>query len=93
MTLLDLRRYAIRKGMRVQFHSPEAGECVVNEHGVLRIPALAGVPSFRFDSTLGAVERFVLIPVHEPVRSRTVTRQELESLVAVPAAGHSDHDD
>ncbi len=89
MTLLELRRYAIQKQVRVQFRSPEAGECVVNEHGVLKIPSLAGVPQFQFDSSLAGVERFDLIPVQGSGGTRVVSREELESLVGrppVPAA-------
>ena len=81
MTLLDLRRYAIRSRTRIQFASPEAGECMVNEHGVLRIPALSRPPDFQFDSSLAGVEEFVLTPVRETGRAQTVSREQLESLL------------
>jgi hypothetical protein len=81
LSLLDLRRYAIRQGIRVEFAAPEAGSCVVNEHGVLKLPDLKGVPPFQFDSTLAGVEQFVLTPVQEPARTRTVSRQDLEALL------------
>ena len=85
MTLLDLRRYAIQNRVRVQFLSPDAGECMVNEHGVLKIPALAGVPQFQFDSSLAGIDQFKLIPTEESSRSQTVSRQQLESLAGGPA--------
>lgn len=85
MTLLDLRRYAIRRRVRVGFSSPGAGECIVSEHGLLQIPSLAGVPGFQFDSSLAGVERFVLTPVEESGRPQTISRRHLETLVSAGA--------
>jgi hypothetical protein len=82
LTLQDLRCYAIRQGVRVEFASPGAGRCVVNEHGVLKIPDLRGVPHFQVDSTLAGVEQFVLTPVQDPAGGRTVSRQDLEALLS-----------
>jgi len=54
---------------------------MVNEHGVLRIPALSRPPDFQFDSSLAGVEEFVLTPVRETGRAQTVSREQLESLL------------
>jgi hypothetical protein len=82
MTLQDLRRYAIRSRRRVGFTSADAGACLINEHGVLKIPAPAGAAQVRFDSSLAGVEQFVLTPVQESGRPQTVTRQHLETLLS-----------
>jgi len=82
MTLQDLRRYAIRSRRRVGFTSADAGECIVNEHGVLKIPDLAGSRQVQFDNSLTGVEQFVLTPVQESGRPQTVTRQHLETLLS-----------
>ena len=92
MTLQDLRRYAIRSRRRVEFTSADAGACMVNEHGVLKIPAPAGAKQARFDqirfdqvkfdNSLTGVEQFVLTPAQESGRPQTVTRQHLETLLS-----------
>ena len=95
MTLLDLRRYAIRQGMRIHFTLEPAGECIVNEHGVLQIPSLRGTPSFTLDATLGSVEEFTLAPVRESAKRQRISRQELESLLGEApraAASHAQED-
>ena len=82
MTLQDLRRYAIRSRRRVEFTSADAGPCMVNEHGVLKIPAPAGAKQAKFDNSLTGVEQFVLTPAQESGRRQTVTRQHLETLLS-----------
>ena len=83
MTLQDLRRYAIRSRRRVSFSSAEAGTCIVNEHGVLKMPAVTGSQQVRLDNSLTGVEQFVLTPAQEASgRPQTVSRQHLETLLS-----------
>ena len=94
MTLLDLRRYAIRNQIRIQFTAPAAGDCIVNEHGVLRMPSLAAASDFHFDNSLTGVEKFVLTPVREPARPQKVSRDDLEALLGdTPKASEPAHDE
>jgi len=74
MTLLDLRRYAVRQRTSIHFRAPEAGDCVINEHGLLKMPSLDKPPEFSFDSTLAGIEEFELA-------GERVSRSRLESLV------------
>jgi hypothetical protein len=93
MTLLELRRYAVRHGVSVHFSASGVGECLVNEHGVLQIPSLDRTPSFRMDSALPDVEKFTLRPVRTPAKSQTLSRQDFERIIAEPAGAASDREE
>jgi len=88
MTLLALRRYAIRNRTRIRFAFSPAGECVVTERGLLQIPALKSVPDYSVEDPLDTVEQFSLEPVREndPGRPRQVSRLEMESLLGDSAS-------
>ncbi|MBI3665462.1 MAG: hypothetical protein HY236_04430 [Acidobacteria bacterium] len=89
MMLLELRRYAIRSRTRIRFTLPQAGACMVDEHGVLKLPALRSVPEFRLDSSLDEADQFVLEPVEDSSRPRKISRQELLALLGTtPKAEH-----
>jgi hypothetical protein len=85
MTLLDLRRYAVRETTRIHFHLEPAGECIVNEDGILKIPSLHRVPDFRIDSALPGVDQFTLARVKGAVKPRSLSRAQLEALLGAPA--------
>ena len=85
MTLSDLRRYAVRESARIHFTLDAAGECFVNEHGILKLPSLTGVPTFRVDPALPGVERFTIEPVRAIAKRQALSRLQLESLLAPSA--------
>jgi len=60
MTLVDLRRLAIRKQLRIRFGLSNGMECVVSEDGVARVPALKGVPEFSLEKELAGATAFVV---------------------------------
>lgn len=93
MTLLELRRYAIRSRVSVRFSTPESGECVVDPHGVLKIPALRSVPKFKGEALLGSANEFVLDPADGNSKRRKVSRAELQSLLGDAPKADSGHDD
>lgn len=101
MTLTDLRKLTIKKKQRVRFRLKNGLDCVVNEDGVALIPGLDRVPDFNLDHELREAVSFVieLVPVagqKNPPQPKTVTRSEMDALLAgAPAAGaaHDDHDD
>ena len=86
MTLLDLRRYAVRNRVRIHFTVDPAGECVMNEHGVLTIPSMRAVPSFNVEDLLGSVEQFT-------VADRKLSRQQLQSLLGEAPKAYKAHED
>ena len=81
MTLLELRRYAIRNRTRIHFTVPPAGDCTVNEHGLVKIPSLSAVPDFNVEALLGSVEQFLLDPLQPGSKHQKISRQQLQALL------------
>ena len=103
MTLVDLRKLAIRKQSRIRFALRNGMECVISEDGIARVPALKSVPEFNLEQELAAATAFVVEAVvpagmKNPPKPKPVPmgRTELTSL-ALPSAGavavHVEHDD
>ena len=99
MKLSDIRKMAIRQQTRVRFHLGNGSECVVDEHGLARIPGLREIPSLNLEQELVPVSEFRLesaLPSKTPVPVRTVSRAELEKLVSsqpFAAAAADEHDE
>ena len=93
MKLADLRRFSIRKQFHVHFRLQNGMECVVNDCGVAQVPALKGPADFNLELELAAAREFLLEPSgvpdkKNPVRPRSVTREELDAMLhQAPAAG------
>ncbi len=85
MNLLAIRRYAIRKGVRVRFTLDEAGECMVDEHGVVKIPSLREVARFNVEALLASVEQFSVDTAEEPPKRQKLSREQLEALLGAAA--------
>jgi hypothetical protein len=62
VTLNDIRRFAIKSQSRLTFPVEGGLACVVNEHGIVKIPGLAGPPAFNLDHQFAAAGSFVLEP-------------------------------
>lgn len=82
MTLLELRRYAIRNRTRIRFTAPPAGDCTVNEHGLVQIPSLRAVPDFNVEALLASVEQFLLDPLQPGSKHQKLSREQLQALLA-----------
>ena len=54
MTLVDLRKLAIRKQSKIRFALRNGMECVISEDGIARVPALKSVPDFNLEQELAA---------------------------------------
>ena len=100
MTLADLRKFSIRKQFRIRFPLQNGMECVIDEHGVARVPALKSVPDFNLEQELASARQFVLEPLvaageKNPPKPRSIARDELETLAsaAPSAAAHDEHED
>jgi hypothetical protein len=63
MTLVDLRKFTIRKQFRVRFPLQNGMECVIDEHGVAHVPALQSIPDFNLEQELVGARQFVLEPL------------------------------
>lgn len=102
MKLNEVRKIAIRKQVRVRFQLGNGMECVIDEHGVSRVPALQAAPDFNLEDELAKADRFVVEPVVAEnarqagkSRSEVKSRQEIEALAAsaTGAAAAQHHDD
>jgi hypothetical protein len=103
MTLLDLRKAAIRKQLKIRFVLRNGLECVIGEDGVARVPELNRTPDFNLDRELEAAQSFTLEPAAVPGQKNAVkpkptpmSRQQMSTLASdTPAsvAAHDEHDD
>jgi hypothetical protein len=103
MTLVDLRKLAIRKRSKIRFVLRNGMECVISEDGIARVPALKSVPEFNLEQELAAATAFVMEAVvpagmKNPPQAKPVSmgRPELAAM-ALDSPGavrvHDEHDD
>lgn len=88
MKLADVKRLAVRRGIDVRFRLRQGRECVIDRHGLARVPGLDGPPDFNLEEEFAGAEHFVLeTAAAEPGRKsgsggrQTLTRRELEALL------------
>jgi len=102
MKLADLRKLSIKQQLKIRFQLANGMECVVTEHGLAQVPALQRAADFNLETELTSVRQFVLEPVapakgttkSAPAQSRSVSLEELTSMIGAPAtAASADHDD
>lgn len=89
MKLNDVRKLAVRRQVKVRFLLSTGDECVVNEQGVGKVPALKAPPQFDLENEFSRAISFVLETPSAKVERKTITRQDLERMVV---AGPSDTD-
>jgi hypothetical protein len=95
MKLADARKLAIRDRISIRFPLPGGRECVVDTHGVARVPGLSGPPDFNLEQEFESATRFTLDPATPNARPRELTRQALEQLVSTSPTSPTtdDHDE
>jgi len=102
MKLADLRKVTVKKHLRIRFTLSNGMECIVNEHGVARIPALRAVPTFNLEDELAGVRQFLVEPAGLDAKDKTkpkprpYTRDEMAAFAtagAPAAAAHDEHED
>jgi len=103
MTLVDLRKLAIRKRSQIRFSLSNGMQCVINETGVARVPDLKSVPSFNLEEEAAQATQFVVeaVPpegakVSAKTKPVTMSRAELIAMnnqAPASVAAHDDHDD
>ncbi|HZT33384.1 MAG TPA: hypothetical protein VFA33_26080 [Bryobacteraceae bacterium] len=100
MTLAELRRASVRKGLRIRFPLSNGMECVINEHGIAQVPALRAAADFNLEEQVAQAQQFVVEPAssgqkHQP-QPRRLSREQLAAFTAAPGAetAHAeDHDE
>ncbi len=98
MQLADLRRFTVKKRLRIRFAIANGMECVVNEHGVAQVPALREVPSFNLEQELAGAQQFFVetaAPEKEKTKAapRSYSREEMLKLTDGAGAGDAGHDE
>ena len=103
MTLVDLRKLAIRKQSKIRFVLRNGMECVVSADGIARVPALHGVPEFNLEQELASATAFMVEPappagIKNPPKPKPLSmgRPELAALVMDSAGAvtpRDEHDD
>ncbi|MEX2262326.1 MAG: hypothetical protein WD696_10260 [Bryobacteraceae bacterium] len=101
MKLSDVRKVTVRKRVRIGFHLPNGMECVLDEHGIARIPGLQAPPDFNLDEQFSQVTQFLMEPVlDEGIRNKpkpeSMSREQLTALVRASGPGgpaDDDHDE
>ena len=95
MTLADLRRLAIRRQFRIRFKLRNGMECIVDQRGVARVPALNTIPDFNLEEELKSADEFVLEPAagKDPAVPRPVRRTEIEAMTGAAAAPAAEHEE
>ncbi len=60
MKLADAKRLAVKRGLNIRFSLPDGLECVIDCHGVGRVPGLEGTPSFSLEEGFAAAQTFLI---------------------------------
>ncbi len=85
MKLQDVRKLTVRQRARVRFRLRNGLECIVDEHGISRVPELREPPRFNLEEEFAAATVFTLEPAAGGA-ARPLTRQELESWIGATSA-------
>ncbi len=76
----------MKQKVRIRFALGNGMECVIDEHGIVRVPGLDAPPGFNLEEEFARAARFVLENTRghsrekAPARPRTLTQAELETL-------------
>ena len=102
MTLVDVRKLAIRKQSKIRFALRNGMDCIISEDGIARVPALKSVPDFNLEQELAAATDFVVeaaVPagIKNAPKPVTMGRAELTAMALSSPSGavavHDEHDD
>ena len=97
MKLAELRKLAVRQHLRIGFSLSNGAECIIDEHGVVKIPSLKKVPDFNAEQELSSAREFRIEPAAgagSPARSRVASREELTAMTAsAPQHASAPHDE
>ena len=98
MRLAELRKLAVRQGIRIWFSAANGVDCVVDERGVARVPSLKGTPAFNLEAELASAREFRLEQAEGEAaglaRARRVSPEELMAMVSsAPQAAQAQHEE
>jgi hypothetical protein len=100
MTLVDLRKLAIHKQVKIRFTLGNGMECVISEDGIAHVPARKGAPEFNLEQELAAATAFAMEPVapagmknHPKAKPVSMGRPELSSMALGAPGSVAVHDE
>lgn len=85
MKLQDVRKLTVRQRARLRFRLRNGLECIVDEHGISRVPELREPPRFNLEEEFAAATVFTLETAAGGT-ARPLTREELESWIGAASA-------
>ena len=87
MRLNDARRVAIKQQLGIRFALSNGGECVIDRHGLARVPGLKGPTDVSLEQEFAGAQQF---RIEEAGTVRSVNRAQFEQMTASgPAAVHA----
>ncbi|HUQ90501.1 MAG TPA: hypothetical protein VM120_02390 [Bryobacteraceae bacterium] len=97
MKLAELRRLTIKKQLRIRFKLPNGMECLIDEHGLAKVPALKNLPDFNLEQDLAQATAFqveTLAADPAKVKPQATSVEQLNKLIASvsPGAAQAAHD-
>ena len=79
----ELRLYAINNRTEITYRASSQGQvCMVNEHGIIQIPGISGLPPYNIEDVLAHADEFEL--KNKKDKPRTLTRAEMVQLLKPP---------
>ena len=90
MTLTEARRYAVSKKTRIEFSTASGLDCIIDEHGIARVPELKAAPDFTMTNEFDNATTFVLV---RGAQRETVSRQQLSDMAGPSKAANHAHDE
>jgi hypothetical protein len=93
MTLNELRRYAIRAQTAIRYPLANGMECVIDTHGIARIPGLSQPSAVNLDAELANAHAFTLDAPPSP--TKRLSRDQLQALTgsAKPPSTHHEEEE
>lgn len=96
MKLSELKKFSAKKRAEIAFPLPNGMECVVDKHGVARVPNLASPPDFNLEEMAAGAQNFS-VRLAGAERPKPTSRAEMEKLVSSlggnAASSAADHDE
>jgi hypothetical protein len=93
MKLADVKRLAVKRAWNIRFSLPNGLECVIDCHGLARVPGLNGPPDFSLEEGFAAAQYLAVEQGPDPgdragarVKRHWFSRSQLEEWVS-PAEG------
>jgi hypothetical protein len=90
MKLNDVRRFAVRSRLELEFETADGASCVIGKDGVVRMPDLRAATNVRVTEEFDRAGSF---KIRQQEGERRIARAELEAMCGGHADETADHHD